>query len=79
VISLRIGNNFTGISVHEDEKYPGMWRVHSANGVVSDMVNPSRAKDAAIAWARPHGLGGTEKVYWTPSGNAPGRSLMRKN
>ena len=27
---------------------------------VSDMVNPTRAKDAAVAWARSRGLGGAQ-------------------
>ena len=30
----------------------------SKDGRVSDMVNLPRAKDAAVAWARPRGLGG---------------------
>jgi hypothetical protein len=31
---------------------------------VSDMVNPTRAKDAAVAWARSRGLGGGETARW---------------
>jgi hypothetical protein len=30
-----------------DEKHPGMWRVRSPDGGLSDMVNITRAKDAA--------------------------------
>jgi hypothetical protein len=33
-----------------DETYPGMWRVLSG-GRLSDMLNLSRAKDAAVAIA----------------------------
>jgi hypothetical protein len=40
-----------------------MWRARSGERL-SDMVNLTRAKDAAIAWARPRGLGGTETVTW---------------
>jgi hypothetical protein len=61
---LRIGKRLTGITVHPDEKYPTMWRIHAPDGRISDMVNLSRAKDAAITWARPRGLGGTEIVRW---------------
>ena len=32
----------------QDKRYPSMWRVALPNGTVSDMVNISRAKDAAM-------------------------------
>ena len=32
-----------------DDRYPGMWRVKSRDGELSDMVNLSRAKDAAAS------------------------------
>jgi len=32
-----------------DNKYPTMWRVRSPDGALSDMVNRTRAKDAAMA------------------------------
>ena len=64
MIRLYIGKSFIGVTVREDATWPGMWRVHSANGQVSDMANLSRAKDAAICCARPRGLGGTEIVRW---------------
>jgi len=35
-----------------DEKWPGMWRVRHSDGRLSDMVNLTRAKDAAAAGAR---------------------------
>lgn len=31
-----------------DKTYPGMWRVSDVDGNLSDMVNLSRAKDAAV-------------------------------
>ena len=41
----------TGFNIVPDEKYPGMWRVRSPNGRLSDMVNRPRAKDAALSLA----------------------------
>jgi hypothetical protein len=38
-------------TVIPDEKYPGMWRVIEDNGDLSDMVNLSRAVDAAMSRA----------------------------
>src|SRR5262245_27168361 len=60
---LGVGGRFTGITVEPDGQWPGMWRVHKGDHI-SDMVNLTRAKDAAIAWARPRGLGGNEDVRW---------------
>src|SRR5689334_17499119 len=56
---LYINERFTGVTVRSDNQYPTMWRIH-AGDQTSDMVNLARAKDAAIAWARPRGLGGGE-------------------
>ena len=36
-------------SVVPDERYAGMWRVKYTDGRMSDMVNLSRARDAAIS------------------------------
>jgi len=36
-------------AVVRDEKYATMWRVKRSDGTLSDMVNRSRAKDAAMA------------------------------
>jgi hypothetical protein len=38
-------------SVVQDSKYPSMWRVQQPDGTLSDMVNLSRAKDAARSQA----------------------------
>jgi hypothetical protein len=34
-----------------DNDWPGLWRVHLPDGHVSDMVNLTRAKDAAVCLA----------------------------
>lgn len=60
---LYIGNKWTGVSIQTDPDWPTMWRVRQGEQV-SDMVNLSRAKDAAVAWARPRGLGGNEVATW---------------
>jgi hypothetical protein len=36
------------LEVIQDAKYPTMWRVKHPDGSLSDMVNLTRAKDAAI-------------------------------
>jgi hypothetical protein len=66
---LYIGRKFAGIRVISDEKYPSMWRIHWADGEVSDMVNLTRAKDAALARA---GLGGRDVHYWKARHAHPG-------
>ena len=62
-MKLYIGKTFTGVSVEPDRQWPGMWRVHQGEQI-SEMVNLTRAKDAAILWARPRGLGGNEVAHW---------------
>jgi hypothetical protein len=62
-LRLHIGKRFTGIAVVPDDRWAGMWRVRNGEHL-SDMVNLARAKDAAVYWARPRGLGGEEKVRW---------------
>ena len=75
---LYINERFTGVTVRSDSRYPNMWRIH-AGGRVSDMVNLSRARDAAITWARPRGLGGKEAIHWKGSGDMKAAPLMRQN
>ena len=48
---LYLGTKSTGIVVAPDEKYPTMWRIYWPDRPPSDMVNLSRAKDAAMQWA----------------------------
>ena len=40
------------VMVVADGRYPGMYRVRTPDGALSDMVNLTRAKDAALALAR---------------------------
>jgi hypothetical protein len=61
---LRLGTRLTGFVLRPDVKWPGMWRIHAPDGRISDMVNLSRAKDAARSWAFPRGIGGSEVVRW---------------
>ena len=63
-LTLYIGKKSTGVTVFADSEWPNMWRIRNREGRVSDMVNLSRAKDAAICWARPKGLGGAEVPKW---------------
>jgi hypothetical protein len=70
-IDLHIGRRYTGVSVRPDFEWPGMWHVHQDDRA-SDMVNLSRAKDAAISWARPRGLGSSEVARWHHRETAPG-------
>jgi len=64
MIRLYDGNKLTGFAVVRDDKYPSMWRVRSPDGSLSDMVNLSRAKDAALAAAH---LGGGHVPSWRES------------
>lgn len=60
---LMINRRKTGIRVERDGVYPQMWRVRRGKDDPSDMVNLTRAMDAAVSWARPRGLGGAEKAW----------------
>jgi len=40
------------LAISPDAKYPGMWRIKLPNGLLSDMVNLTRAKDAAVSLGR---------------------------
>ena len=40
------------LTISPDAKYPGMWRIKLPNGLLSDMVNLTRAKDAAVSLGR---------------------------
>jgi hypothetical protein len=61
---LIVNRRTTGISIERDPVYPAMWRIRRNGGPPSDMVNISRATDAAITWARPRSLGGEEAASW---------------
>jgi len=74
VRELYDGTRKTGLTVREDAFWPGMWRIHTPDGKSGDMVNTSRATDAALLWlsrnATHHNTRSTFK--WIP---ATARSL----
>jgi hypothetical protein len=45
--NLHLGQGRKLLSIIPDEKYSGMWRVCYPDGHLTDMVNRTRAKDAA--------------------------------
>jgi hypothetical protein len=45
---LMLGTRNTGAKILPDSQWPGMWRVEYPRGVISDMANLSRARDAAV-------------------------------
>jgi hypothetical protein len=53
------------VRVVPDEKYPGMWRVRSPDGRLSDMANITWAKDAAVTMALAV-LNAVEQPYHEP-------------
>lgn len=71
---LHIGRQKPGVSIRPDLAWRGMWRVHQGDRV-SDIVNLSRAKDAAITWARPRGLGSGAVARWHRRETAPEASF----
>jgi hypothetical protein len=75
VQALHIGVRFTGVTI-EREGVCAMWRVRQGSER-SDIINISRAKDAALAWARPKGLGGEEVVHWRRRQSRAGASPVR--
>ena len=62
-MKLYIGKQYTGVFLEPDARWPDMWRICKGYER-STMVNLTRAKDAAITWARPRGLGGKEIASW---------------
>jgi hypothetical protein len=48
---LRLHSGRLLATVEPDQKWNGMWRVRLPGGHLSDMVNPIRARDAAISLA----------------------------
>jgi hypothetical protein len=60
------GRKHPSISLVADGKYPGMWRLRLPDGALSDMVNRSRAKDAARSKLR-----AILSHQETPAGDSP--------
>jgi hypothetical protein len=48
---LRLHSGRVLVSIEPDEIWPGMWRIRMPDGRVTDMVNLTRAKDAAAVLA----------------------------
>jgi hypothetical protein len=50
---LRLFSGRGGVlaAIEPDQEWPGMWRIRMPNGHLTDMVNLSRAKDAAASHA----------------------------
>jgi hypothetical protein len=48
---LRLNSGRRLATIEPDGDWPGLWRVHMPDGRITDMVNRTRAKDAAIALA----------------------------
>ena len=78
MLKLYIGKAFTGVTVEPDDRWPDMWRICKGDER-SDMVNLTRAKDAAISWARPRGLGGNEIAHWKRRETRAAGRVVRQN
>jgi hypothetical protein len=76
---LYLGSKSTGILVRPDENYPNMYRVHWPDRPPSDMVNLSRAKDAAMRWAGRRGGEDAKRLNWKAPKKPTEARLMRLN
>jgi len=70
--TLHLGRSKPLLSVVPDVTHSGMWRI-SHRGRLSDMVNLTRAKDAALTWA----LGDLNRGQESHSGGSYARSNAR--
>ena len=66
--ALHLGRSKPLLSVVPDATHSGMWRI-SYRGHLSDIVNLTRAKDAALTWA----LGDLNRGQDSPSGGSYAR------
>jgi hypothetical protein len=60
---LFIAQRFSGVSIEPDSEWPDLWRIRQSERL-SGALNLTRAREAALACARPRGLGGHEVVRW---------------
>lgn len=44
---MHLGNGRKLTEIVQDDRYPSMWRIRRPDGSLTDMVNISRARDAA--------------------------------
>jgi hypothetical protein len=49
--SLHVGGKGKPVLAIEPDRWPGMWRIRLPDGSLTDMLNLSRARDAAMAIA----------------------------
>ena len=53
------------IEVVASEQHPGLWRINWPDAGLSDLVNLTRAKDAASLWAMAQVPGGRrDRLHW---------------
>jgi hypothetical protein len=65
------GTRYTGLTVREDAFWPGMWRIYTPDGKFGDMVNISRATDAAVVWLRRTSGQSSENFNWKAAVSPP--------
>jgi len=66
-------------TVKPDERYPEMYRIHYHDGTTSDMVNLTRAKDAARTWVRrKHPELSSGGFRWNAAKSSSGGAPMRQ-
>jgi hypothetical protein len=70
-MKLYISGRYAGVSIQPDDRYPQMWRVLWPDGGLSCMGNLTRAKAAAVSFARRVRNDNAAAVTW----NAHGASL----
>jgi hypothetical protein len=54
----------TVATIVPDQKWPGMWRVQFPDGHITDMVNLTRAKDAALTLAYANAVSQNAKFWF---------------
>jgi hypothetical protein len=62
-------------SIVPDKQWPGMWRVQLPDGHLSDVVNRSRAKDAALALVYAANTDGASRTFRKRRGSRTNRPL----
>jgi hypothetical protein len=75
VYSLYYGKSAKVLAeVIPDNEYAGMWRIRWPDRQLSDMVNLSRAKDAAMVLVRKNGIidQSTKTLHWERTERPPG-------
>ena len=79
VYSLHYGKSAKVLAeVIPDDEYAGMWRIRWPDRQLSDMVNLSRAKDAAMVLVRKNGIidQSTKTLHWERTEKPVGAPLV---